>query len=60
LASLGVGFAEAENHGTRGYDLGREGGHSQRRVLHVGDATGRAVETALLARVMAEPNIMVV
>jgi L-aspartate oxidase len=33
-----------------GYDLAREGGHSTSRVLHHGDATGRAVQRALLRR----------
>ncbi len=50
LRRLGVNFAD---------DLGREGGHSQRRVLHVGDITGREVETALLKRVLANPAITV-
>ena len=39
--------------------LGREGGHSQRRILHVKDYTGRAIEEALLKCVSENPNIEV-
>jgi L-aspartate oxidase len=39
------------------FDLGREGGHSHRRILHHRDATGREIERALLARADAHPNI---
>ncbi len=39
--------------------LGREGGHSRRRIAHAGDHTGREIESALLAAVAAEPNIEV-
>jgi L-aspartate oxidase len=39
------------------FDLGREGGHTKRRILHHRDATGREIESALLARVYAHPNI---
>lgn len=39
--------------------LGREGGHGRRRVLHCGDATGAAIETALLAAVAEHPSIRV-
>jgi len=46
LASLGVPFTrDGDNH----YHLTREGGHRHRRVLHVADATGRAIQDALLA-----------
>lgn len=34
--------------------LGREGGHSRRRIVHAGDRTGRAIESALLTRASAE------
>ncbi|MCJ7660382.1 MAG: L-aspartate oxidase [Anaerolineales bacterium] len=37
--------------------LGLEGAHSIRRVLHVGDTTGRAIMTSLLRRVSEQPNI---
>ncbi|MEO8206234.1 MAG: L-aspartate oxidase, partial [Chthoniobacterales bacterium] len=40
-------------------DLGREGGHSKRRVLHFQDATGREIEKTLLQRVAENPNIEV-
>lgn len=39
--------------------LGREGGHSRRRIAHAGDHTGREIEGALLAAVAAEENIEV-
>jgi L-aspartate oxidase len=38
-------------------DLGREGGHSERRIVHAGDITGREIERALLDAVRASPNI---
>jgi L-aspartate oxidase len=38
-------------------DLTQEGAHSIPRIIHAGDATGRAIETSLLNRVKAEPNI---
>ncbi|MFQ5719076.1 MAG: L-aspartate oxidase [Acidobacteriota bacterium] len=39
--------------------LGREGGHSRRRIVHHRDTTGREIERALLARARAHPNIEV-
>jgi L-aspartate oxidase len=59
LEKLGVQFAAREN-GQAGYDLGREGGHSQRRILHAGDITGQRVETALLRAAQAHPNIRII
>lgn len=48
LAAEGVNFDRDPDTGE--YLLGREGGHSHRRIVHSADATGRAVETALIAR----------
>ncbi|MFZ4395955.1 MAG: L-aspartate oxidase [Kiritimatiellia bacterium] len=59
LEKLGVHFA-ARPDGQPGYDLGREGGHSQRRVLHSGDITGQQIESALLQAVQSHPNIRLV
>jgi len=59
LEQLGLAFAESGGSGS-GYDLGKEGGHSRRRVLHAGDITGRRIEEVLLDRAHAERNITVV
>ena len=39
------------------YHLTREGGHSRRRILHARDATGRAVQDTLLARIAGRRNV---
>jgi L-aspartate oxidase len=39
------------------FDLHREGGHGRRRILHVDDSTGVAIQTALISQVQANPNI---
>ncbi|MFM1891443.1 MAG: hypothetical protein RLZ44_520 [Pseudomonadota bacterium] len=57
LLSEGVEFTREPATGTAGYHLTREGGHSHRRVIHAADATGRAVETTLEARVRAQANV---
>ena len=41
-------------------DLGKEGGHSKRRVLHSGDITGREVENVLIRRCKAHENITLI
>jgi len=53
LATLGVPFTRS----ARGFNLGREGGHSQRRIVHATDFTGRAIELALIERVERDPRI---
>ena len=55
LIAQGVPFTKDES----GYHLTREGGHSARRVIHVADATGSAVQEALTRQVRATPNIKV-
>jgi L-aspartate oxidase len=54
VAEAGVDF-DRDASGELLYTL--EGGHSLPRVLHVGDATGRAIEQALIARLRALPNV---
>lgn len=59
LLNLGLKFSEREENGLRGFDLGKEGGHSKRRILHAKDVTGREIERALLESVAAEKNIKI-
>ena len=40
-------------------DLGREGGHSKRRILHAKDVTGHEIESALLNAISKQPNISI-
>jgi L-aspartate oxidase len=54
LVAIGLKFSRNESGA---YDLGREGGHSKRRILHVQDMTGKAIEEALLRAVSLEPRI---
>ena len=56
LESLGIKFTERSDN-TSEYDLGKEGGHSKRRVLHCGDVTGSEIESVLLRKVRATPNV---
>jgi L-aspartate oxidase len=54
LVDLGVRFDRGEEGS---YDLGREGGHSRRRVLHAADLTGQEIERALVERCEEHPRI---
>jgi len=56
LLDLGVTFSREADGGLA---LGREGGHSRRRIVHAADRTGAAVEEALLAAVAMNPRITV-
>ncbi|MBI3848937.1 MAG: L-aspartate oxidase [Verrucomicrobia bacterium] len=60
LIELGMRFSEREiprSHGVKELDLGKEGGHSKRRILHAQDVTGREIERALLAAIATQPTI---
>ena len=53
LRALGVPFSQEDGH----LHLTREGGHSARRIVHVTDATGAAVQKTLIETVRRTPNI---
>ncbi len=57
LAELGLQFDEREVGGHRELDLGKEGGHSKRRVLHVQDVTGREIEETLLRELGRQSHV---
>ena len=60
LARLGVPFNLDGANGKNEWHLTREGGHSHRRIVHVDDATGWAVQQALESAAKANPNITLV
>jgi L-aspartate oxidase len=58
LMTMGVGFQHDPEHPDR-LDLGREGGHSARRVAHAMDRSGQEIESCLLAAARAHGNITI-
>jgi len=54
LVALGLKFSR---DASGAYELGREGGHTERRILHVKDMTGKAIEEALLKALSRQPRI---
>ena len=62
LIELCMKFSERDapaEDGGKELDLGKEGGHSKRRILHAKDVTGREIERALLNAVAQQPNIQI-
>ncbi|GBC63190.1 L-aspartate oxidase [Desulfonema ishimotonii] len=61
LIDLGVHFNTTENpnDSASGLDLGREGGHSRKRIVHAHDMTGQEVERALVANIRQNDRITV-
>jgi L-aspartate oxidase len=58
LVEAGVHFSRQGGQ-AGAFDLGREGGHSRKRILHAEDFTGRAIEDALASEVREHPNITI-
>ncbi|HEX5626114.1 MAG TPA: FAD-dependent oxidoreductase, partial [Saprospiraceae bacterium] len=56
LIDWGARFDKEDN---KEYDLAREGGHSERRILHYRDLTGAEIERALLDKTKEFPNIKI-
>lgn len=62
LIELGMQFSERQipdQPEGKEYDLGKEGGHTKRRILHAKDVTGKEIEKALLQAIADNPNIEV-
>lgn len=56
LIAQGVPFTQ-DTEAELGFHLTREGGHSQRRIIHAADATGHAVQATLEQKIRNHPNI---
>lgn len=54
-----IGWGTRFDKGTGGYDLGREGGHSENRILHYKDLTGHEIQRALLAKAKEYKQIQI-
>ena len=57
LVQQGVIFDKRDDHHGDEYHLTMEGGHSQRRVIHAADATGKAISEVLVENTLARGNI---
>jgi len=57
LVGTGVKFSTRSDRETNEFDLGLEGGHSKRRILHASDFTGREIVQRLLELAARHPNI---
>ena len=58
LAAMGVPFTASVDHPDQP-ELGQEGGHSRRRIIHAKDMTGQAVQQTLISKARAEDNITI-
>ncbi len=56
LVSMGAHFDTGKGNS---FDLGREGGHSRRRIIHAHDMTGAEIERILVEKALAHPNIKI-
>jgi L-aspartate oxidase len=58
LSEMGVPFTAQVDHPDQP-ELGREGGHSHRRIIHSKDMTGQTVQKTLVEKTLAHPNVTV-
>ncbi|MDR1926846.1 MAG: FAD-dependent oxidoreductase, partial [Endomicrobium sp.] len=58
LIDLGVNFTKKDGCDTE-FDLGLEGGHTKRRILHAKDMTGDEIENVLITNIEKHNNIAV-
>lgn len=58
LINQGVNFT-ADQTSETGYHLTKEGGHSVRRIIHSGDATGQAIQQTLIEKIRSHSNICI-
>ena len=60
LSDLGVMFTTyVDAAGRHHFDMGQEGGHRRRRIVHARDFTGTEIEHGLLRSVRANPNVTI-
>src|ERR1051326_3065070 len=57
LIQWGMDFSRDDHDEDHPYELGLEGGHSRRRILHAGDATGSEIAKTLLKKAQASSHI---
>jgi len=57
LIAFGVQFSKRDEEPRDEYDLGREGGHSERRILHAKDLTGQEILRGLYEKARSIPSI---
>lgn len=58
LEDLGVRFSRQPGNPEK-FDLGKEGGHSRRRIVHAGDFTGTEIQKILIERVHEKPSVSI-
>ena len=58
LISMGMKFAKKDYNSSE-FELGLEGGHSKRRILHAGDITGEEIEKVLVANIQKANNVSI-
>jgi len=57
LANAGVDFTKQPKNNALHFT--QEGGHTVRRIAHVADTTGKAVQSALIQKILSHPNITI-